>query len=300
MKMAAQPSTFSRSLGLALLALAWTFTSTASGKPRGDEFDENTVPDTNEELEWPEADFPEADLRGKAFAPGARFDYRAQWGLFRKAGRIAISTQLASNSEDAPVEVRLETASAGLIRSFYSLDLEARTQLDTENWRVIRDEVEGKVRSKENNTLAVFDYENERVVYTDKVEPEFNKIRPLPYDVTLDYASSILQLRSWDLSVGSRYQMCVNTKGKFYFVELEALEMDRIKTEFGYKECFRIEPVRVFPRSKTFREGGKMSIWITADAERIPVRVDVHTSVGTARMLLEEYQLPDTQAFAGK
>ncbi|MDQ8203127.1 DUF3108 domain-containing protein [Pelagicoccus sp. SDUM812003] len=276
--------------------------ASASAGINGDEFDESTEPDVPDEIEWPEARFADPMERGRAFQPGNEFLFRAQWGIFRKAGSIAITVESASHSdqEEESLQVIMETASAGVIRSFYPMDLESRTSLDPREFRVVRDEVDGIVRSKESRTVALFDYDEGKVVYTDELEPERNKIKKLPYDVTLDYASCILQLRSWDLAVGSRYQMCVNSKGKFYFVELEAVEKDRIRTEFGARDCFRIEPVRVFPQSKTFREGGKMAIWITDDAERIPVRVDVKTSFGTARMLLEEYQLADTQELAKK
>jgi hypothetical protein len=286
-------------LSLTLLATLFAASSLRAGFS-DDEFDEGSSPDQHDEIVWPQIEFPDAAARGEAFRPGQSFTFRAQWGIFRKAGRIEISTEAAPKSETPGLLVNMETASAGMIRKFYPMTLEATTLLDAQNWRVLRDEVDVKIRSDINRTLAHFDYEDNTINYIDHVEPERNKIRQLPYDITLDYASSILQLRSWDMSVGSRYPMCVNSRGKLYFVELEVMEKETIKTEFGDRACYRIEPVRVVPQSKTFREGGKMSIWMTADAERIPVRLDIKTSVGTARMLLEDYELPNATAVAKK
>ncbi len=277
----------------AACCLAVAASALSQAKIDEDAFDESSSPEPEENVSWPEAEFPAAEQRGQAFQPGQRFDYRAQWGFFRKAGNIVISTASVADAESPQLQVKLETASAGLIRRLYPMNMEASTILDAVNWRVLSDAVSGKIRSSKSSTLALFDYEAKTVNYTDDIEPERSRVKPLPYDITLDYASSILQLRAWEMEVGAHYPLCVNSRGKFYFVEMQVQEIEEIKTEFGRKSCYRIEPVRVFPRSKTFREGGGMSIWITADEQRIPMRVDVRTSVGNARMLLEDYALPE-------
>lgn len=274
-------------------ALAIALPSVAHAGFGSEEFDESDS-HQDAELQWPEVEFPSQEERGRGLRSDESFTFRAQWGIFRKAGKIIISTEsdTAADEDQSPLlNVKLDTRSDGLIRRFYPLNLVSKTTLDAEKWRVLRDEVDEKVRSKSSRTLALFDYEQSTVDYTDEVEPERNKTAEIPYEVALDYASFILQLRGWEMPIGSRYASCVSTRGKFYYVQMQAMEKESIKTEFGTKTCIRVEPVSVFPESKTFREGGKMAIWFTDDSERVPVRFDVKTSVGTASIRLEDYTL---------
>lgn len=281
-------------LGIALaVASSLAFAYPLQAGIGGDEFDESTSPLQEDTLVWPEVSFPSAEQRGRSFLPGESFTFRAQWGIFSRAGRIQISTEALAPTTDNQnrLNIKLDTRSDGLIRRFYPLTLVSTTTLDADKWRVLRDEAEEKVRSKESRTLALFDYENQTVDYKDFEDPDRNKVREMPYEIALDYASFILQLRGWDMKVGDRYSSCVSTKGKFYFVEMQAMGKETVKTMFGAKTCFRVEPVNVYPQSKTLREGGKMAIWYSDDEKRIPVRLEVKTSVGTARMILEEYTL---------
>lgn len=253
-----------------------------------DEFEEDRS-SHDEELNWPEVTFPDVAVRSKGFRPGERFEYRAQWGIFRKAGKMVITTETNVVDEEPKLLVTTETASAGLIRTFYPMTLHATTTIDPEHVRMERNEIDGQTRSEVNKTLTLFDYEKGLMKYEDEIEPVHNKVRPLPYDVPLDYTSALLQLRGLELKVGSVYPIFVSTKGKFYFVEMEVAAKETISTEIGKRQCFRLEPVSAYPQSKLFREGGSMSIWISADKERIPVRFDVKTSVGTATMRIVSY-----------
>lgn len=258
-----------------------------------DAFEDDPALRQEDDLEWPEVEFPSATQRGLGFKVGESFEYRAQWGWFRKAGRIAFSTEASSEPDQNALIVKTETASAGMIRKFYPMTLVATTTLDAENWRMVRNETRGKVRSDESATVTLFDFERALMNYEDELEPEYNRIRELPYDCPVDYSSAFLQLRGMDLAIGKTYPMFVSTKGKFYYTVLEVMELEELDTDIGDVECFRLEPISSFPVSKVFREGGKMSIWITNDERRIPVRFDVKTSVGNASIRLEKYTLAE-------
>ena len=79
---------------------------------------------------------------------------------------------------------------------------------------------------------------------------------------------------------------------------MEAKGTETITTQFGKIKAFRVEPVSAYPQSKIFREGGKMAIWVSADDRRIPLRLDVKTSIGTASMRLEAFTLNDIPILA--
>ena len=285
------PLSLAAALGLATLTMPNVYAGFGS-----DSFEEDPSIAQDENLNWPEADFPEASVRGKGFRAGERFEYRAQWGIFRKAGKMVITTESNMIDEEKKLVVTTETSSAGLIRQFYPMTLSATSILDPEHWRMELNRTAGHTRSEANNTLTVFDYERGLMKFEDEAEPVHNKVRRIPYDVPMDYTSSLLQLRGLDLEVGQVYPIFVSTKGKFYYVELKVAEREELDTDVGERMCFRLEPILAYPQSKLFREGGSMSIWISADEERIPVRFDVKTNVGTATMRITEYEAKGSRA----
>ena len=264
-------------------------------------FEESRDLPQEDNLEWPAANFPGAAERGKPFHFGERFEYRAQWGLFHKAGTIVISTEAmdAAPEESATkMLVKTDTSSAGMIRAIYPLTLTATTTLDTQHWRMERNEVDGKTRSEKNKTLSLFDFEQGLMTFEDEDKPARNAIRRLPYDVPLDYSSALLQIRGWPLEVGGIYPLFVTSKGKFYYIELTVTEKETIKSPTGKQDCFRIQAHKAFPQSKLFREGGGFSIWITDDEQRLPIRLDVKTSIGNATLRLIDYQLAAPEGLA--
>ncbi len=277
-------------LAMALLALS---APVFAAKINPGEILEDTVSQDPAEIQWPEKEFPDQANGNKVFKPGESFQFRAQWGLFRKAGQLKISTEAIKIADTDKLLVTTDTRSSGLIRALYPMWLKGKTVLDTSNGRMLENRVTGKARSDETDIESIFDYESKLMNHTDKRRPERNAVKDLPYPFPLDYSCSILQIRSWDLTEGSRHPLFVSTRGKFYLIEMETKRIETISTKFGKIEAYRVEPVSAFPQSKIFREGGKMAIWISSDKRRIPLRLDVKTSIGTASMKLEAFTLSD-------
>jgi len=98
---------------LAATCLVLRFSAEAGGIDPS-EFQEDDTVHLEDLKDWPEADFPAPEIRGRAFAPGETFIYRAQWGIFRKAGTMTISTDKPDGAEDGHLLVKTETESHGL------------------------------------------------------------------------------------------------------------------------------------------------------------------------------------------
>jgi len=251
-------------------------------------------------IQWPEREFPDPKLSADGFNPGERFQFRGQWGIFRKVGQIVISTEPSNHSDPSFLMVKTEAKTTGLIKAVFPLMLIGHTILEPDEGRIIENRVTDKGRSNEKETITRFDFSNGTMNHVDKLRPERNKVKELPYPTPLDYASAILQIRGWDLSKGSRHSLFISSSGKFYLIEMETKGIESLSTQFGRIEAFRVEPVSAFPQSKIFREGGKMAIWVSSDPRRIPLRLDVNTSVGTASMRLESFTLNDSPVLASR
>jgi len=282
----------------ALAFLLSTVFSVHSFALNPNEIREDTDAEVPKEIVWPEREFPDPQLLADGFNAGERFQFRGQWGIFRKVAEIVISTEDSENPNPSILEIKTEARTTGFIKAVFPLMLKGYTLLDSKEGRIIENRVTDEGQSNEKETITRFDFESGQMSHVDKLRPERNQTRDLPYPAPLDYASAILQIRGWDLSEGSTHPLFISSSGRFYLIEMKTKGTESIVTKFGKIKAYRVEPVSAFPQSKIFREGGKMAIWVSADKRRIPLRLDVNTSVGTASMRLEAFTLKDASILA--
>lgn len=262
------------------------------------EIQEDLESEQPEEFVWPDREFPDPKLSNNGFHAGERFQYRGQWGIFRKVAQIVISTESAEHADPSVLIVKTEAQTSGLIKALFPLILEGQSLLQSQEGRILENWVTDKGRSNEKETKTSFDYEAGVMHHEDKLRPERNAVKDLPYPAPLDYASAILQIRGWDLSVGSQHPLFISSNGKFYLIEMETKGIENMATKFGQMDAFRVEPISAYPQSRIFREGGKMAIWISSDERRIPLRLDVKTSFGSASMRLDAFTINGSSLIA--
>lgn len=138
-------------------------------------------------------------------------------------------------------------------------------------------------KERVRDSEAAFDYSERRVTYTE-VNPK-EPMRP-PRTIaselngkTHDIISGIYQLRLLPLSVGQSFDMAVSDSGLVYNIPVKVTARERQKTALGKIWCFRVEPA-IFGPGRFIEQEGSMTIWITDDARRVPVRSVVKTSFG--------------------
>jgi hypothetical protein len=285
------PTSAEAGFGLCFVFWALGLASPKSLGVNPSEISEDTESEQSEQLDWPDREFPDPDTIIGGFNEGERFQFRGQWGIFPKVGQITIATEAAKNGDPSKLLVKTEARTAGFVKSLFPLLLKGRALLDISNGRILENRVTDEGRSNERDANTRFDFDNGLMRHVDNLRPDRTKDRPLPYGTPLDYASAILQIRGWNLEPDQEYPLFIASNGKFYLIEMKATGVDSLNTKFGEIEAYRVEPVSAFPQSRIFREGGKMAIWISKDSRRIPLRLDVRTSIGTASMRLESFDL---------
>jgi|TARA_B110000037_G_C17111194_1_gene501933 hypothetical protein len=244
----------------------------------------------SQEIVWPERDVPDPAGTASGFKSGEKFQFRGQWGLLRKAARLTISIQ-ATETDDALLLVKTNVRTLGLAKTLFPILFEGQTLLQPQKGRILNSRVTEISRSRETDVKTTFDYEAGNMSLVDETRPDRNTTKSLPYPVPLDYASALLQVRGWNLAQDSRHSFLISSKGKFYLIEMQTMKTESIQTKFGKLDAFKLEPVLALPQSKLFREGGKMSLWVSADERRIPLRIDFKISIGTASLRIEDFTL---------
>ena len=96
-----------------------------------------------------------------------------------------------------------------------------------------------------------------------------------------DVLSAIYFIRTQPLTVGKSFEVFVGDGGRVYKIPVAVVEKKRMKTILGRVDVLRVNPELFGPGRLIDDEKGEFSIWITDDAQHIPVGGRVKTDYGT-------------------
>ncbi len=121
---------------------------------------------------------------------------------------------------------------------------------------------------------------------------EFKEERMEIPDETHDILSAFHYVRNQDLTVGDTLSINVTVDGKNVVTRVIVHRIETIETIFGNKtECLVIEPVMA--TEGVFKQTGRITIWLTNDDRKIPVKMESKITFGSFKAYLEEYKTTD-------
>ena len=96
-----------------------------------------------------------------------------------------------------------------------------------------------------------------------------------------DVLSAIYFIRTQPLAVGKTFEVFVGDGGRVYKIPVKVVEKKRMSTILGRVNVLRVNPELFGPERLIDDEKGEFSIWITDDAQHVPVGGRVKTDYGT-------------------
>jgi hypothetical protein len=187
--------------------------------------------------------------------------------------------------EDRPSETyeTVTTArSQGFVAVLFNVENEFHTVFDPKTLcsRGIHKKVHEGRRRKD--TQIVFDGAR-RLAVLDEVDLNKPDLPPkhaennIPACVA-DVVTAFYHVRKQPLRVGEVIHLPINDGGKTYDVAVEVQTREPVQTPLGQRDALRVEP-KVF--GGLYSRKGKMLIWFSDDAQRLPLRIKASVSVGT-------------------
>jgi len=108
---------------------------------------------------------------------------------------------------------------------------------------------------------------------------------------TFDLVSAYYFARSLDMAdirQGKTLTLYYFLSDGVYDLQIQYVGKERVKTSLGYFNCLKFSP-SIQP-GRVFRKDSKLYLWITDDANRIPVKAQVELVVGSLTMELTEFK----------
>jgi hypothetical protein len=262
------------------MSLVVFYASTAHGSP-------TAMPDAlpfqpSEQLTY-EAEFSRSLLRGINVA---EFRFLAGERLVQAPGA----------SPQTELLFKCEAVSKGFFKKLFGLNfrfaVESNVARDSFGVRrsLKHDEQGKRLRTSE----AVFDHATRRLVWTER-DPNAAEKAPRVVETSFgdvpgaiqDLASVFYYLRTQPLTNGKTLDLALSDSGRIYRVPVRVVGTKRLDTPLGKKNAVELD-VQIFGADRLVEGEGKMSLWFTDDARRIPLRARIQTEIGTLTIKLKK------------
>ncbi len=103
-----------------------------------------------------------------------------------------------------------------------------------------------------------------------------------------DVLSAFYYVRNLDLEVGKVYNVPAHSSRRTYDLNVIIHGRERVEVAAGTWDCFVVEPVIV--GEGLFKHEGKLTLYISDDAQRIPVLIKTKVPVGSIKVELTDYR----------
>jgi hypothetical protein len=213
--------------------------------------------------------------------PGETLTYDVYWSIFPAGELVATLLRDAENGQ-APDHIKTTARSQGFVSLLYNVRNEFHSYFDPQTLcsrRISKKIHEGRRRKE---TELVFDSARRLAILEERDlakpgAPPKHAENEIPACVQ-DIITAFYYLRHRPLEVGKEVRVPVNDGSKTYEVSVEVQARERIQTPLGERTAFRLEP-KVF--EGLYKRKGRMLIWMSDDAERLPLRIKAMITVGS-------------------
>lgn len=233
--------------------------------------------------------FSNAQNESSAFEPGEWLKFRMHYGLLNASyATLQVKTANINNESVYHVVARGETT--GFASIFFKVDDTYESYFDKNDgkpYRFVRKINEGGYKK---DVEINFDHKKDQAVLNDKKNKK--KLNFDLQDSIQDLISAFYFLRnnynSEDLVKGEAItlKMLFDDDGIFNF-KLKYLGKEVVNTKYGKVECLKFRPM--VQSGRIFKEQGSLSLWVSNDDNRIPIRIKADLAVGSIKADLDGY-----------
>ncbi len=223
-----------------------------------------------------------------AFSPGEKLTYKVYYNLFRlQAGTATFEireTLKKVNGRDCYNIVGTgKTTDACdmffMVRDHYESYVDAELLMP---WRFVRVVNEGGFKFDD---FVRFD-----PIQKTAISKKSKDIKQTMPEVFHDVLSALYYFRTFDWSnaqLNQIFEVDIFLDDQIYKGGVKYLGKEVVKTDLGKVRCLKLQPNVI--SGNVFKEGAKMFLWVTDDANRIPIRIESDIVVGSVKADLIEY-----------
>lgn len=222
------------------------------------------------------------------FKEGEWLQYKLSYSGFFRAGVAELELKKDTLNGKEVFYARGEGRSSTVISWFFKVRDVYETFMDVDEIKPYyfkRDVYEGGYIIKRNTT---FNYDKKIA----KVEDfKYNTTKEFPFDNVQDMLSSFYYLRTIDMNdvkKGDELEITMFFDSDSYKFKLRYLGDDYLRTKWGKIKTFKFRPY--VQSGRVFKSEESVVIWVTADDNKIPMKLKASLAVGSIRADLKAFK----------
>lgn len=225
-------------------------------------------------------------VRNTAFLSGETINYHVYYtlaGIYVYGGEANFTVNLERYNAKPVYHITGEGKTIPFFDGFFKVRDKYETYIDTATlkpYKFVRNILEGDFKKFENVTFN----------HATKTATSQGGTFKVP-DCVQDVLSSIYYARSIDYSKykkGDKIPFNMFIDDKTYNLYIRYLGKEKIKTKYGWFNAIKFSPLLI--EGTIFKGGEKMMVWVTDDANKIPVRIESPISVGSVKVDMMGYR----------
>jgi hypothetical protein len=221
-----------------------------------------------------------------AFTYGEKVTYKVKYNMYFNINVGEINFEIKPNPQKIAGEdcyqIVGEGSTYGFYDPFYKVRDHYESYVNTNSLLpviFIRNVNEGGYKLKE---YVIFNHQNNTAKSTKRTQA-------IPH-ATQDVLSAIYYARTFDYDnakPGQNFMMHTFIDDSAYYLGVKYVGKESIKTDAGTFRCIKLKPILIVDR--LFKSQDDMTLWVTDDQNKVPVRIESGISVGKIRADLTSY-----------
>jgi hypothetical protein len=195
------------------------------------------------------------------------------------------------------IVVKSRAAAAGAVKLLRNFVDEATTTIDADSGRPLLLDTSVTMNDKTTTANAKFTGSAADVTYTKTDDP-----KPHTYHVDFgkvtvhDSHSAMAQMRGWRAAAGSTKQVYVVGGRRMWRIDMTFVGNETVGSALGNRKTVHLRGAAFRAKPNLQIEAGNATrtfdVWISDDADRVPIKMTAHTELGDVAMDLTEYNRP--------
>jgi hypothetical protein len=222
-----------------------------------------------------------------SFRKGEVLEYDASYGMFNAAkATLEIQADPVNINGRSTMHVVGKAKSLGTFNWFFKVEDRYETYIDEEAvlpWKFVRHVREGGYKLDRG---VMFDQFNNKAIVIQKDTTSY-KLEPN----TQDMLSAFYYVRTLDLQnakVGQTYIVNTFFDKSMYPMKIKYLGKEEIETDLGEFNCLKFRPI--VEEGRVFKEEEDMTLWISDDANKVPIRLETDLLIGSIKLDLVDFK----------
>lgn len=212
------------------------------------------------------------------FEAGETLVYTIAW-IKVEGGEMTLAASRETTPDGVPVHrITLVAESNDYVSKFYPVRDRYETWVDARDFQPLRFEKHAREGRYESDEVEEFDLAR-------RIGSWREDRTPLPERVS-DVISSFYFLRTQPLAEGKVFAVDMFSRGKIYKLQATVLGREKVETEAGTFEAWKVQPALRENETAEDRNKGKLFLWFSDDSRRLPVMAKTVMPIGsvTARL----------------